>query len=352
MQFAIKVLACVSSWWLASVCVTFSIKSTVSPGGVYPHAFAFTSMTQPTVALFAWLLAGTVFSTKEPLPPLLRKEMLILLVYGLMQGLEIALTNKALQSLTVSERTILGSTSILFMMVTAWAWGLEGFGIWKVMSCALLVCGSALQGVGATNGVYLGLDDLASQQGDLHPLGVFLQLASTIISTQRWALLQYILQRSPPESTLGKMSKLQLLARVMPITGIVCIPLAMIFEEGAYSIQSLSQVDLLTQVFLVSFCLVFMLVAELQLVMLVSAVAYQVLATIHQIPTVLCGVLFRHDRVGVLDTCGFGCCIAGALVYAKARQLEGHVRRSKDLQEPLVIDAEGSDSSLRTKPVV
>lgn len=298
------------------------IKSTVTPGGVYPHAFAFTSMTQPTLGLFAWILGNTIFRPKDPLPKLLRREVLILLVYGILQGMEIALTNKALQILTVSERTIIGSTNVLFMMLTAWFWGLEGCGTIRVISCCMLVCGSILQGVGATNGMYLGLDSMTPYDGEVHVAGISMQLASTFISTQRWALLQFILQRSPADSALGKMSRLQLLARVMPVTGLVCIPLAIIFEPDAYSMGNCFDLDFFTHLLGVCCSLIMMLSAELQLIKLVSAVAYQVLATINQIPTVLCGVLFRHDHVGSLNAYGFGCCLAGALIYGRARQSE------------------------------
>lgn len=68
--------------------------------------------------------------------------------------------------------------------------------------------------------------------------------------------------------------------------------------------------------------LVVMLYAELHLVDYLSAVAFNVLATIHQVPIVLAGVLINHDRVGMMSACGFACCLAGAFVYASARYAE------------------------------
>merc|ERR1712046_426857 len=140
------------------------------------------------------------------------------------------------------------------------------------------------------------------------------------MGTQRWALMQLILQRSPPGSALAQISKLQLLARVMPVTGLVCIPLAVVFENGAYAADEVLKVELLRTVSSVTLGLTIMLSAELHLVKLLSAVAYNVLGTLHQVPTVLCGVVFRHDRVDTLTGGGFGWCLAGALVYAKAWQ--------------------------------
>jgi len=235
----------------------------------------------------------------------------VLTGYGLLQGMEIGLTNKALQYLTVSERTIMSSTTILFMMSTAWAWGIEGIDHLRAIACSLLVAGGMLQGIGQqTSGTLL----VAA-----HVDGMIMQLASIAISTQRWALMQCIQQRSPSNSALAQISKLQLLSRVMPITGLVCIPLALVFEEGAYAPHNVLQPEVFMHLAIVAVSLTLMLSAELQLIKLLSAVAYNVIATVHQIPTVLCGVIFRHDQVDTLSACGFGCCLAGALVYARAR---------------------------------
>lgn len=300
-------------WWSGSLLVTMTIKETVSPGGVFPYSFAFTALTQMATGSLAWLISAFTSSVSKPLPPLQRKEVMYLVLYGIMQGVEIALTNKALSYLTISERTFMGSTNVFFVMLTAWAWGLERIDLFRIGAIILLVLGGSVTACE---------ERTRAPAGGLLFYGMVMQLASTIVASQRWALAQVVLQKSPPESALGQMSKLQLLARVLPVTGLVCLPLALVFEQHAFSASQLMQPDLFVSLFTVSFGLTIMLSSELKLIQVLSAVAFNVLAALHQILNVIAGVFFNHDHVGAVSASGFGCCIIGALVYAHARALD------------------------------
>lgn len=194
------------------------------------------------------------------------------------------------------------------MMLSAWMWSLESLGLWRALSCILLISGGVLQ----------GCDQVAGHQA-MHVIGVIMQLSSMLCSSQRWALFQVVL-RSQPESGLGEMSKLQLLSRVMPITSLVCFILVLIFELDVFKV--LPPVELLANVLLISTGVIAMVYAELLLVQELSAVAFNVLAAIHQIPIVLAGVLFQHNEVGNASIWGFALCLAGAVVYAWARKVE------------------------------
>lgn len=314
-------------WWTAAVTVIMTIKSTVQPG-VFPHSLAFTTLTQPTTGLLAWLLAQLVYRGKPAPPALQLREKAQILALGLIQGFEIGLTNKALEYLTVASRTTLNSMTVLFMMLVAWVWGLERCDWRRALSCAVLVCGGLLQGL----------------QGKLIPqgaqaayaLGATMQLASMLLSAHRWGLAQFVMQRSAPDSGLGQLPKLQLLSRTLPVTGLVCLPSAYIFEPGAFGSEQLWQPGLWGRVLLVSVGLICMQYSELKLVKKLSAVAFQVLSTIHQIPIVLVGVVFQHNQFSELSACGFAACLLGALIYAWARCAEAK-------------DVEASAASLRKR---
>lgn len=133
-------------------------------------------------------------------------------------------------------------------------------------------------------------------------------------------MTQIILQQSPSGSALGSMTKMQLLSRVVPVTGAVAFLFALIWEPGAYSHESLLRPGLIEVVLLVSLACTVMQYAEWKLVHMLSFVAFNVLATVHQIPIVLAGVVMRHDVVGVHAAIGFGTCIIGALLYAAERR--------------------------------
>lgn len=307
-------MSCITLWWTSAIVVVLLMKRTVRPGA-YPFAFAFTSLTQPCTGAVALLCARLARHRQAgpPLPACSRLEVAKLCAIGLIMGVETALTNKALQFLTVAARTMINSTNVLFMMATAWLCGLERFGWLRAASALTLILGGLVQGMQPSD---------AAGGGSLQFAGVIMQAASILCSSVRWALVQFVLQRSAPESALGQMSKLDILARVLPVTGVSCVFLACCFEPGAYSLDKMVAAEIFLPLLGIACALAAMLSMELALVKSLSAVAFLVLSTVHQIPIVLAGVEFRHEHVGMWSGGGFGICIVGALLYAAARGKE------------------------------
>lgn len=309
----LNVLCFITLWWTCAVAVIMMIKQTVASDGPFPYAFAFTSFTQPTTGFVAYLFSITALYVPRPKasspPTITSRELILLLALGILQGLEIGLTNSALKLLTVADRTMISSTSVLFMVLTARLWGLEQLGLLRVLSAFLMILGGLVQTMSLDQG-----------SGRSQVLGVLMQVVSMILACQRWALSQHVMQRLPSDTALGQLSKIQLLAYTLPITGLVCIPVSLVFEPEAYSLRHLQQMSLAESVLGVAGSLVAMLYAELKLVDELSAVAFNVLSTLHQIPIVLAGIVLCHNKVGEPAAAGFGCCIAGAMVYALARR--------------------------------
>eukprot|EP00927_Polykrikos_kofoidii_P048951 TRINITY_DN43110_c0_g1_i1.p1 TRINITY_DN43110_c0_g1~~TRINITY_DN43110_c0_g1_i1.p1 ORF type:complete len:347 (-),score=28.21 TRINITY_DN43110_c0_g1_i1:33-1073(-) len=308
----LQILVFITGWWTTAIVVIMSIKKVVKPGGIFPHAFTFTAMCQTGASVMASLISMPLQMQRHKRAVALRWiELGTLAAIGLMQGVEMALTNKALQELSVSERTILNSTCVLFLMTSAWLWGLEGLGHLKIISALFLVTGGMMEGLLHGGG----------SQGTSRIMGIPMQLASITISAQRWCILQFILQRSPPESALSQMSKMAMLARVMPLTGVCCLFLGMAFEPEAFSWANF-HVELLWSMSVIAVSLSIMLWMELLLVRHLSAVAFNVLSTVHQIPIVLAGVIFQHDALSIGEVIGFTTCILGAFIYGYACHLE------------------------------
>jgi len=289
--------------------VILQIKEVVAE--LFPFPFALTAMIQPATAACAFLLAKMVHSKRAAPPPLQSHEMMYVVLIGTVQGFEIGLTNKALEYLSVAGRTMISSMSVLFMMCTARLWGLERLGALRLCSSAFMILG----GLAQCENPHLPGENW---------FGILMQLTSMLLSAQRWAMAQVVLQ-SPKGSALRAFSKLQLLARTLPITGAISMLLALIFEPGATTaLQAAVAPSLLARVLMVAVGLTAMLYSELKLVSLLSAVAFNVLSTLHQIPIVLAGVVFQHNTVSQSSVAGFTCCIFGALVYALARYNDTH----------------------------
>lgn len=309
-------------WWISSIAVIVILKSTTSPQGIFPHSFAFTALVQPTTGFVAWLLAKIVHK-KSPSPPLQRREWVQVIVLGLIQGIEIGLTNKALTYLSVASRTMTNTMSVLFMMITAWIWGLNTLSWRRGISCAVFVAGGYLQSCDHVSA------PLAAKR--VHMIGICMQLASMLCRSQRWALAQFMMQCSPPESGLGQTAKLQLLAKTLPIAGLICIPSVFVFEPSAFRSDQLLQAELPARVLLVAVGLTGMLWSEFSLVKQLSAVTFNVLSTVHQIPIILVGVVFQHNHVGEMAISGFALCLIAAFVYAWAMKVEFEARNKLPL---------------------
>mmetsp|Transcript_10489 Transcript_10489/g.11544 ORF Transcript_10489/g.11544 Transcript_10489/m.11544 type:complete len:241 (-) Transcript_10489:169-891(-) len=199
----------------------------------------------------------------------------------------------------------------------------------RIVSASLQVMGGFLTGVGASQGASLQDQPVEfSQNGQDSSLavsstasnqisGTLLQLTTLLIASQRWVMLQFIMQKS--NMLLGK---LELAAWIMPVTSLVCLTMAAAFETSALSLSLMMNAGLPQIVLIVACGITILTVAELRLVHISSAVALQVLGTLHQIPLVITGVLFFQDSVEVASAMGFTCCLVGALCYARAKH--GH----------------------------
>jgi len=331
-----SVALCVAVWWTNAFLVTLFMKltlgSTHGTEGYFPYPVALTGMTNfgavPAALVLDFVMHGC--SMKKAVRSLQLWDVGVLVMLGVMNGIEFGLNNLAVMYLQVALRTMVLSSSVLFSMITCWLWGLELCGVGKMFSLVFLIAGGLCQGLSVgENGL-----DVESQI-----VGCLLQVVSIIISCQRWAGLQWIMQRLDPESALRSLSKMQLMIAMSVVSGPQCLALS-VFLEGPEI--SKFNIVIVSNVAIISSAIVVMVAAELQLLHLTSAVAVAVLSPLHTIPIIIGGVVLFHDQILAINVAGFCLSLFGACVYAFARH------REKQEAQPLVSPrvASGADASV------
>ena len=205
------------------------MKQTVN--GAYQFPFALTALTNGLCGWFSMcicLCRGNLCNKN-----LRRLDVAQLLLLGIMQGVEIGMSNKSLEFLSVSARTILNSMNVFFMMISAKFWGMEQLDRLRILSAGFQVTGGFLTGLSGWGSQAV---QEASDSGEFHNhqvSGALLQLGTLLIASQRWVMLQFIMQKS---NLLGK---LELSAWIMPVTSLVCFAMAAAFETQALSISKM-----------------------------------------------------------------------------------------------------------------
>ncbi|CAK9108489.1 Probable sugar phosphate/phosphate translocator At1g06470 [Durusdinium trenchii] len=308
----------VAIWWAVSAAITVVMKQTVGSDGGYQFPFALTALTN---GVCGWFSMCACFCQKGNFwnnSSLRRIDVAQLIFLGILQGVEIGMSNKSLHFLSVSTRTILNSTSVLFMMISAQFWGIEQLDRLRILSAAFQILGGFLNALGASHPHTVG-DTKSFSQEEIEEAndqisGTLLQLCTLLIASQRWVMLQSLMQKSSL-----RLGKLELSAWIMPVTSLVCFMMAAAFETPALSLSLMLDAGLPRVVLIIACGITILTVAELRLVHISSAVALQVLATLHQIPLVITGVVFFQDSVELVSGMGFTCCLLGALCYAGAK---------------------------------
>lgn len=311
---SLQVVLVTAVWWVAAVYVTLMFK--VATPALQP--FTLTWLVNTTTGIIAFLISHLASWDAPPLPDMQWEEVGRLAALGLAQGCEYGCLNKSLQYLTVSERTMLSNMNVLLLMFAAWLCGLELLTCLRIIAGMLLAGGGMLQGLDSSHRSVSG----ASEEQATHCKGIAFLVTSLLLTAGKWLLVQLITQRSLPVSCLGRISKLQLTARVQPITGMVCLILAALFETRALSFEHLVGSGVLLNIPLIACGITVIQCSELKLVQLTSAVTCGVLMNLHHIPMVLAGVVFFHDRVDDVGLAGFACCLLGGLFYAAARRAD------------------------------
>jgi len=323
-------------WWSAAVVVALEMKRLLSPisneAALYPYPFALTGTVNLAVASIAWLLVRAVecaqtkcFGHASQRKELTTYEALVLYGMGTCQGVELALGNKALCLLSVSTNRMAVACCVVFQLGTSVLWGLEKLGPTKMAAAVVLVGGGVLESLrcqrstGLVAAVCGPHQQPGSEETEDLELGWALVVLSALLSSNRWALTQFVLQKSTLLSAVGSMSKLQLLPYMSPATSAVCLGMAATFEQNAFSAFIRGMQSMSSSLLIIAVSILTLTVCELRIVHVTAATVMMVLAAVHNIPMLLAGVLINGDAVFRNQWLGFILCTIGAILYFTAR---------------------------------
>ncbi|CAK0794523.1 unnamed protein product [Prorocentrum cordatum] len=357
-------------WWSAAVVVALNMKAVFSEvngrAALFPHPLLFTAILNLAVGFWCVLctqaskingfmlctqaftsdsvycaLCGGSFASLSSVS-LESRELLFLLLMGIFQGLELALSSSSYRYLSISENRMAMASTVVIQLFTAVLWQIERIWWLKWLAAALIAGGAAAQALDCTEGTATyRVVALACGPHNFHAdpgaaavtrtegtwKGWVMVVSSVLISANRWALTQHIFQRSQAESAFRRWGKLQMMPYMAAGTIFVCLMLAAVFEPGAFSeFVGMGVVEnLVPLVLLVSISIAILTICELLIVSMTAATVMVILAVVHNIPMILAGVIIDHDVVFRNQWLGFVLCSVGAVVYFVARNLDDQV---------------------------
>eukprot|EP00811_Abedinium_folium_P000873 NODE_10801_length_1328_cov_5.473772.p1 GENE.NODE_10801_length_1328_cov_5.473772~~NODE_10801_length_1328_cov_5.473772.p1 ORF type:complete len:392 (+),score=118.52 NODE_10801_length_1328_cov_5.473772:60-1235(+) len=321
---SLQLVLLVALWWSGSCVVTYLMKRTVGSArpqpepAFFPYPLGLTAATNLTTALICLVVTRV---GGEAVPNLASNDRAKLAVLGAFQGVELALNNLALKQLPVSSRAMITSASVLITMTTARCWGVERLTKLRAISATLLACGGLLQALDAHSHSGAHAVQASIAPTEVPVAGALLHVGAMAVASQRAAGTQLLMQWSPPNSGIARLSKVQFAYLTLPYAALVLIAAAGCHEDVRLelSLAAEQRQELLPIVFAIAAGITMLTYAELALIHLTSAVALHVLATLHQIPVLIMGLVLFHERVGSRSVMGFGSCLVGGVLYAVAR---------------------------------
>jgi len=338
---------------------------------------------------------------------------------GIMLGVEIGLSNKALQLLPVSLKTIVHACGPAAVLLCAWICGLENVTITIMIVLLLVVGGGSLSACASAN------------SADVSLLGLGLALASLLMQGARWSITQMLLKagrkmhlteddrrqvlakltgavsaakesgshvypamypaagdpepalrenllrhptcdlgdraspRSSPRgvfsgllepkggegnsrklakartlvdipselrsfvkkhvgSKTSHISKIEIAGLTNPLTALVCLIIALVFEPEAFSTPVVGWQPIMLRIVLCSVFVLLKMVLDLWLIQLTSAFIFSLAGVIHNLLIILSGVIVFGDRPEPLAWLGFATIASGVILYSWHKAKAAH----------------------------
>lgn len=224
---------------------------------------------------------------------------------GLLQGFEVGIGADIIHRISLTLRTEIHMLCPAIMFVFALAVGIEKFKPQLVLSVVVVTIGGLMSSYGT----------LTWEGADLVPLA----LLASMMSTVRWVLTQKWLA---PLGEAGRPTPIVLALRMSPITSFVGFLVAAVREPAAYQgllfLPSPEKVACLLVIISLGVC--FMLVAEMRVVQLTSALLLGFLVPFHNVSVILLDVSMKGAKVSGFNWMGIVLCAAASGFYAMARK--------------------------------
>ncbi|KAL4448483.1 hypothetical protein ABPG75_005702 [Micractinium tetrahymenae] len=226
---------------------------------------------------------------------------------GVATGLDIGLSNYSLVYITLSFYVMCKSTTPLFLLVFAIAWGIEKPS-WSLAAVVSVISA--------------GLLLLVYGETKFHLVGFILVMSAAMLAGLRWTITQVLLQGGPGHGSRKHGGPVEVLFQLTPVMGITLLILSLAHEQlwetlpGSPYFASLPRTLLSIAIIfgfaLVAFCMV---VAEFALIANTSALTFMVAGTFKEIVTVAAAVIFLGENFTWVNGLGLLVLILGVVLF-------------------------------------
>jgi solute carrier family 35 protein C2 len=256
---------------------------------------------------------------------------------GLVTSLDVGLSNLALVRITMTFYTMVKSSSPIFVVLSAYFFGLEKITWMLILTVFIISAGELLTVMGEV---------------EFDTTGFILVLMASVLSGMRWTVMQFKLQSlcPPLPSTLATMRV------ISPFMFASMLFLSFAFEEPWHKFGPdannaffnsfdgiLSSIGLGLLGGIMAIC---MIMCEFYLIMHSSAIILMIGGVLKELTTILLGVTILHDKLNLINSLGIAVVFSGVILYKASLHLNGNDKESAD--DDLIYDSIGlhhTDSS-------
>ncbi|KAL4438191.1 hypothetical protein ABPG77_010552 [Micractinium sp. CCAP 211/92] len=263
---------------------------------------------------------------------------------GVATGLDIGLSNYSLVYITLSFYVMCKSTTPLFLLVFAIAWGIEKPS-WSLAAVVSVISA--------------GLLLLVFGETQFHLVGFLLVMSAAMLAGLRWTITQVLLQGSPGHGSRKHGGPVEVLYQLTPVMGITLLIISLAHErlwdtlpDSPYFAnlgRTLLSLAIIFCFALVAFCMV---VAEFALIANTSALTFMVAGTFKEIVTVAAAVIFLGENFTWINGLGLLVLILGVVLFnwMKYRKLKQELAAAPVSAAPAGAKLSDNDEGARYGP--
>jgi len=309
-------------WFADSPAVTFLIKGVlVDRRLAFPHPLLLTGLINAQTFIIIRTLVQALHQSGVPgYTDMAQVSWKRASIIGTLQGIEISMGNAVLGLVSVALRTEFFMATPVLMFSAAVICGLEQPRMVLIFATVLVTIGGMMATTGRLQTAGFSV--------------IALVLGQAFAAIARWILTQkYLLGKNG-----NKPSPMVLAARISPFTANVALLAALIWEPEAFPalVYGPHPLEVLGRSFAMALGVCLLLISELRVVQLTSALLLGIFMPFHNVIIILLGVVIYHDVVSGLNWGGILICSLGTGIYALARSREA---------ESITALAVGSDTT-------
>jgi drug/metabolite transporter (DMT)-like permease len=258
---------------------------------------------------------------------------------GFVTALDVWLSNLALKSVDVSVYTTAKGTSLAWNLGLSLFFGLMSPAPKVVISVIALLAGATLASLKP-----IGAD----------PLGVVFTLCAAFCSATRWVMSERLMVRRNVREAPSAFVLAAMIAPASVLTLIIpaAFEIKTMVETNALS-ESTDLKIFLGTIFGGGFCALFLVVSEIQLVKLTSALTISVIGYTKDLSAIILSILVFHDQLSVENWCGVLLASASMFTYSLFRSRgEGNIIKdvSSDTNTNITGTVEGGETIMPDSP--